>query len=139
MVCIRTLSLLLAIGFASVVPRLVAAQSTCTLPVAAYLTDGVGEPLSGDVDVELRFYTDDGPDALPIECRSTTATLDGGWIRLLIDACEPPEPGDCGLVSLQSVFDASDGVVSALGKLDRNAVEAFIACLGDAVGEHAAG
>ena len=110
MVCIRTLSLLLAIGFASVVPRLVAAQSTCTLPVAAYLTDGVGEPLSGDVDVELRFYTDDGPDALPIECRSTTATLDGGWLRLLIDACEPPEPGDCGLVSLQSVFDASDGV-----------------------------
>lgn len=86
------------------------AQSTCTLPVSAYLTDGVGTPLDGDVDVELRFYDDGAPDALPIECRSTTVGLEDGWIRLLVDACDPPDPGDCGVVPLTSLLDASDAL-----------------------------
>ena len=98
--------LALAIGS----PTLVAAQSTCALPLAAYLTDATGAPLDGVLDVEVRFYVDGDVDALPVECRSTSASLDGGWLRFLVDACSPPDPEDCGVVSLNSVFASSDEV-----------------------------
>lgn len=86
------------------------AQSNCTLPLAAYLTDSDGTPLTGEVDVELRFYLDDTPDALPIECRSAAASVDDGWLRVLVDACELPAPGDCGVIALESVFEGADSV-----------------------------
>ena len=74
-----------------------AAQPLCDLPVSAFLTDGDGVALTGDVDVELRFYVDDAPAALPVECRTLpTATLDGGWLRVSVDVCEAPAGGDCG-------------------------------------------
>lgn len=91
-------------------PSLVAAQSACSLPVAAYLTDSAGAPLDGALDVEVRFYLEEGAGALPVECRSTSASLDDGWLRFLIDVCSPPEPGDCGVVSLNSVFASADAV-----------------------------
>ena len=91
-------------------PSVVAAQSQCTLPVAAFLTDGAGAPIVGEMDVELRFYTDGSPDALPVECRSTSATLEDGWLRLLVDACAAPAPDDCGVVSLRAVLDIADSV-----------------------------
>lgn len=100
----------LAVASVAAAPRLVVAQSACSLPVAAYLTDSAGAPLEGEVDVEVRFYLEGGPDALPAECRSSSATLDGGWLRVLIDACSPPERHECGVVSLNSVFAASDAV-----------------------------
>ena len=105
---LRTLATLtLAVAL---IPAPASAQSSCVLPVAAYLTDSAGVPLTGDLAVELRFYDDGAPEALPVECRSTAATLEGGWLRVLVDACEPPEAGDCGVVPLQTVFAAADGV-----------------------------
>jgi hypothetical protein len=87
-----------------------AAQSTCSLPVTAYLTDPAGAPLDGVVDTELRFYLDEDVDAVPAECRSASVAVDGGWLRILVDVCSPPEPGDCGVISLNSVFESSDAV-----------------------------
>ena len=97
-----------AVAVAASVPA--AAQSTCSLPVAAYLTDTAGAPLAGELDVELRFYVEEGPDALPVECRSTSTSVDDGWLRFLLDACDRPAPGDCGVVSLDSLFASSDAV-----------------------------
>lgn len=109
---LRAIPFTIVLASAAVVgfPTLACAQSACSLPVAAYLTDVSGAPLEGTVDIEMRFYTDDADDALPAECRSGSATLDGGWLRFLVDACSPPEPGDCGVVPLNGVFEASDAV-----------------------------
>ena len=91
-----------------------AAQPLCDLPVSAFLTDGDGVALTGDVDVELRFYVDDAPAALPVECRTLpTATLDGGWLRVSVDVCEAPAGGDCGSAAIRDLLDAEgagDGV-----------------------------
>jgi hypothetical protein len=108
----RANSLMSVVGVAVVVgaSNLAAAQSRCSLPVVAYLTDPTGAPLDGVVDADFRFYVDEGADALPAECRSASAAVDGGWLRILIDVCSPPEPGDCGVVSLNSVFESSDAV-----------------------------
>jgi hypothetical protein len=103
-------ALALSVFFTLALPAEAAAQSTCTLPVSAYLTDGAGSPLDGAIDVELRFYDDGAPDALPIECRSTPATLESGWLRLLVDACGAPEPGDCGVVPLTSLLGSSESL-----------------------------
>ena len=110
----RVIALTIVVGVAVAVgpPNLVAAQSTCSLPVAAYLTDSTGAPLDGMIELEVRFYVDGGADALPVECRSTSASLDGGWLRFLVDVCSPPEPDDCGVVTLSSVFESSDATLS---------------------------
>jgi hypothetical protein len=36
--------------------------------------------------------------------------LDVGWLRFLVDACDPPEPDECGVVALSSLFELSDAV-----------------------------
>lgn len=84
------------------------AQPSCELPVSAYLTDAVGDPLAGSVDVELSFYVDDDPVALPVECRTfSAAPVDGGWLRLSVDACETPDGSGCGVGSLRALLSAS--------------------------------
>jgi hypothetical protein len=107
---VRALTIVVGVAVAVGSPHLVAAQSTCSLPVAAYLTDPTGAPLDGAIELEVRFYVDGGAEALPVECRSTSASLDGGWLRFLVDVCGPPEPDDCGVVALSSVFESSDAV-----------------------------
>ena len=108
----RTMSVAIVFGAVAAVafPSATVAQSACTLPVAAYLTDSAGTPLEGEVSVELRFYVDEAADALPVECRSTSASLDDGWLRLLVEACAPPEFDDCGVIALASLFESSEAV-----------------------------
>ena len=106
----RAFMSVVALAAAIAAPTLAAAQSTCALPVAAYLTDAADAPLEGTVDLELRFYVEEGAEALPVECRSESASLDAGWLRFLVDACSPPEPGDCGVVALNALFESSDEV-----------------------------
>lgn len=82
-----------------------AAQPTCDLPVNAYVTDAAGVALDGDLDVELRFYTDGAPDAVAAECRSFEgAPAEDGWLRLTVDACGAPAPGDCGATPLSDLL-----------------------------------
>ena len=100
----------LILAMAVCFPGTALAQSECTLPVAAYLTDADGAPIDGALEVELRFYVDGAPDALPVECRSAEPIAEHGWIRLLVDACGPPPPGACGVSALNEVFAASDEV-----------------------------
>ena len=84
-----------------------AAQPLCELPVSAFLTDSDGAPLTGSVEVELRFYLEDLPASLPAECRSMpTVTLDGGWLRVSVDVCSPPDAGDCGAAAIRDLLDA---------------------------------
>jgi hypothetical protein len=86
-------------------------QPTCTLPVSGYLTDTAGEPLDGTIDVELDFYVDSGPGATPAECRSfAAATVTGGWLRVDVDVCSPPGPGECGSLALSDVLRGADGL-----------------------------
>jgi hypothetical protein len=81
------------------------AQTTCMLPVSAYLTDDAGGPLDGSVDLELRFYESEGAAAVPAECRSFTGlAVSGGWMHIAVDACSAPEPPDCGAVALTSLL-----------------------------------
>lgn len=86
------------------------AQPACELPLSAYLTDSVGAPLDGALDVELRFYDEDSAVALPVECRTLSGvSVDGGWLRLTVDACTTPAPEDCGAISLSELLgDGSD-------------------------------
>lgn len=102
---------LLAASFVWVSSAPVWAQPTCELPVSAYLTDGAGAPLTGTLDVELRFFVDPDVDADPAECRSfAAAPLDRGWLRLAVDGCSAPAAGDCGVAPLASLFDTAPGV-----------------------------
>lgn len=96
----------LFIGVALAFPtRVVSGQPTCALPVSAYVTDGAGGALAGTTELELRFYTADAPDALPVECRRLRGVdIDGGWIRAIIDACETPAAGDCGVAPLDGLL-----------------------------------
>ena len=41
------------------------AQSRCSLPVSAFVTDDAGERVDGTIDIELNFFVDDAPDATP--------------------------------------------------------------------------
>ena len=85
------------------------AQPTCELPIYAYVTDDVGAGLAGSLDVELRFYTDASVDAEPAECRSLAAVpVDDGWLRMVVDICGTPAPGDCGVAPLTEVIEASE-------------------------------
>ena len=88
------------------------AQPACELPLSAYLTDATGAPLEGSLDLELRFYDEDSAVAVPVECRSLAGMLvEDGWLRMTIDACSVPEPGDCGAVSLSELLgDGSTGL-----------------------------
>ena len=90
----------------------VEAQPTCALPVSAYLTDGTGAPLTGTTDLELRFYTEADEDALPAECRALSdVPVESGWIRVVLDACAAPDPADCGVQRLDSLFQDADSVL----------------------------
>ena len=81
------------------------AQSLCSLPVSAYLTDATGAPLDGRLDVELQFYLDAVPDSTPTECRSFAAVpVSSGWLRVDVDACSDPAPDDCGTMALSEVL-----------------------------------
>jgi len=93
----------------------VSAQPTCELPVSAYVTDGDGAPLDGSIDVELRFYTAAEPEALPVECRTIAeAAVEAGWLRVLLDACEAPPDGDCGVAPLNSVIRSAESLYVGL-------------------------
>lgn len=92
-------------------PSETAAQPACELPVHAYLTDDAGAALDGSVDIEFRFYTEVGPEAVPAECRSYgPMTTDAGWLRVSVDACGDPDPGDCGTSPLVDLF--ADGATN---------------------------
>ena len=87
------------------------AQSLCSLPVSAYLTDATGAPLDGAIDVELEFYVDPAPGSSPSECRSFVAVpVDAGWLRVDVDACSAPDPSDCGTMPLSELLRAASGL-----------------------------
>jgi hypothetical protein len=86
-------------------------QPTCVLPVSAYVTDSAGTPLDGATDLELRFYVESDPDAVAVECRSLAdVAVDNGWLRLLVDACADPSPGDCGASPLTDLVTGADAL-----------------------------
>lgn len=92
-------------------PAGAAAQTVCSLPVSTYLTDEDGAALDGEIDVELRFFLDAAPDAPPAECRSYAGVpVDGGWMRVDVDACSDPDPGDCGTMPLSEVLRDAPGL-----------------------------
>lgn len=108
---VRTITAVLAAAALALVTFPVAAQPTCALPVSAYVTDGAGAPLAGTTELELRFYTADAPDALPVECRRLRGVeVDGGWIRAIVDACETPAAGDCGVAPLDGLLADVDAL-----------------------------
>jgi hypothetical protein len=87
------------------------AQPTCELPVSAFVTDTDGSAIDGVIDVELRFYLEARAGAVPTECRSfSDVTVTRGWIRLPVDACSAPDPGDCGALALSEVLREADGL-----------------------------
>ena len=87
----------------------VAAQPTCELPIYAFVTDDAGTGLAGTLDVELRFYTDAAGDAVPAECRTLTdVPVDDGWLRMMVDICGAPDPGDCGAAPLTELIEGSE-------------------------------
>lgn len=87
------------------VPATVAAQPLCELPITAYLSDADGSPLSGASDIELRFYTDGAPAALPVECRRVVgASIEDGWLRVMVDTCADPSGAECGTSPLTEVI-----------------------------------
>lgn len=87
------------------------AQSRCSLPVSAFVTDDAGERVDGTIDIELNFFVDDAPDATPAECRAFSAVpVTNGWLRVDVDACTDPVPGDCGTMPIASLFAASEGL-----------------------------
>ena len=96
-------------------PGAALAQSTCALPVDAWLGDLDGAPADGPVDVELRFYVSDHAEAPALDCRVINdVPVRDGWMRAMVDACGVPEPGDsgCGAAPLTDLFDtalAADG------------------------------
>ena len=97
---------------ATLVPNEGAAQSTCSIPVSAFLTDDTGAPLSGSVDVEFRFYTDDAPDAVASECRTFTgAPVADGWLRATVDSCGPPPVDSCGAVPINALLAGEPGAL----------------------------
>jgi hypothetical protein len=82
------------------------AQPRCSLPVLAYVSDDAGVALEGSLLVELRFYLDGSADAEAAECRSfPAATVNAGWIHVVVDACATPDVGDCGTVALNQFLD----------------------------------
>lgn len=102
----------LIIGALVAVPASAVADPLCDLPISAYLTDAAGGPLDGAVDVELNFYIDEAPEAVAADCREfASVEVDGGWLRILVDACAAPPIGDCGAAPLTDLLHgAADGV-----------------------------
>lgn len=104
----RTFVTTSAFLIAATLPAVASAQPTCALPVTAYLTDADGTRLDGAVDVELRFYVDGDPLALPVECRSySEVPVDDGWMRVTVDACGEPSGDGCGVGVVADVLEAS--------------------------------
>lgn len=81
-----------------------AAQATCDLPLAAYLTDAAGVPLTGTVDLLLTFYDGAGGDAVAVDCREVAASVEDGWLRTTLDACGAPDDA-CGVLPLRDVLE----------------------------------
>ena len=108
---VRIPTRLLALLAITSLPVAVTAQPLCELPITAYLSDSDGAALTGASDVELRFYLDDSPAALPVECRTQTAVpIVDGWLRVMVDTCADPTPDACGTAPLTSVLaSATDG------------------------------
>ena len=108
----RTLALPLLVSAACLSAAPASADPRCDLPVSAFVTDAAGTALDGSLDVEVRVYLDDAPDALPVECRTLDgAPVDSGWLRLTLDACAEPSPTDCGgLPIVDIVRAAADGL-----------------------------
>ena len=89
-------------------PAIVSAQPLCELPITAFLSDSDGTALTGASDIELRFYVDDGPAALPVECRALPAVpVDQGWLRVMVDTCADPSPDACGTAPLTTVLESA--------------------------------
>ena len=87
------------------------AQTLCSLPVSAYLSDADGAALDGALDIELRFFLDAGEGAPPAECRSFDAVpVDAGWLRVDVDACSVPEPTDCGTMPISDILRGASGL-----------------------------
>ena len=99
----------------ALLPSSVIAQSLCSLPVSAHLTDAAGAPLDGALDIELQFYVEAAPEVTPSECRSFAAVpVINGWVRVDVDACSDPAPGDCGTMALSEVLRGADGLWVAI-------------------------
>lgn len=106
MTSVRRLALGLAVA-TTMLSGAVSAQETCTLPFEVYLTDSGGAPVDGPLPIELHFY-DQATDGTPLECRAMPdATVVDGWLRVELDTCGTPGPGDCGTSSLQSLVEST--------------------------------
>lgn len=100
-----------ALLVALLAPHASHAQSRCSLPISAHLTDAAGTALDGTMDVELQFYVDAAPEATPTECRTFgDVPVTRGWMRIDVDACGEPAPTDCGATPIADVLRASDGL-----------------------------
>lgn len=98
----------LAVLVGSGLSATVATAQVCEMPFEVYLTDPLGEPLDGDMPVELRFFVSEDPGALPADCRTFDATADDGWLRVDIDACGDTDPSDvCGTVAVNTLLEAA--------------------------------
>ena len=105
-----TLAILLGITSATL-PNRAMAQTPCSLPVSAFLTDSEGEPLHGSIDVELQFFVDPADGASPSECRSYASVgVDRGWLRVDVDACAEPVPDGCGAVPVANILRSAPGL-----------------------------
>ena len=92
-------------------PNLAVAQTPCSLPVSAFLTDSAGGALHGSIDVELQFFVDPADEASPSECRSFSGVgVDRGWLRIDVDACAEPAPGGCGAVPVSEILRGAPGL-----------------------------
>ena len=92
-------------------PNSAVAQTPCSLPVSAFLTDPEGDPLHGSIDVELQFFVDPADGASPSECRSYASVgVDRGWLRIDVDACAEPAPDGCGAVAVADILRSAPGL-----------------------------
>ena len=106
----KKLALALGLATAAALPAVATAQSTCSIPVSAFLTDTGGAPLSGSVDAEFRFYTDSAPDAVASECRTFAgAPVVDGWLRATVDSCGAPPVDSCGAVPINALLSDGSG------------------------------
>lgn len=104
-----------AILAAVLIPQAARAQSRCSLPISAHLTDGAGAPLDGTMDIELQFFADAAPEAPPTECRAfADVPVSNGWLRIDVDACGEPAADDCGSLPIADVLRAAEGLWAAV-------------------------
>ncbi len=107
---LNLLVLVSAAATASLAGGVAHAQAPCEVPIEAYLTDETGAGIDGDVDLEFRFYAEEGSGAAAIDCRVyESVTAEDGWFRVEIDTCTipPADPSGCGVTTVQALMDAN--------------------------------